>query len=624
MTMEKICYSCMTAFDGDDICPNCGEKAEFVQDRPMLPLNYYINEKYLIGRCIDSRGDGFTYIGMDVKQNHKVYIREFFPIPLAKRAEDYSTVVQSAFSDEYDEYMADFQDMAKKLIKLNDQGSIMPVYDILWANNTIYYITEYVENVMLTEAVGTAMGKGILWAAVKNLFDEFLTGLSAMHRLGIVHRGISPDTVRLCTDGRLRLSGFSIPAARMEGRGIRPVLAEGFAAPEQFIGSPYPDSSSDIYSVCATIYFTLTGTPYREGQIEESIYPPDLPNYVIKVLKKGLRPDPEQRFVNADELKAALNDERIANGGFSVPADLTDKLEGYELGDETVVTESKKKKSNLKVVMITTLFGVLILAIVVVLALYVFLDVNIFTDGWYKASAASTSESSGVSEESTVSTAVAFVPDLGGLHINDITERVDPERFTVQIKMSGFNDDYPRNYIMAQSPAAGAPSPGITTLVLTVSRGPEYIVMPELVGKTVEQVIKDLNEMGMKSVLMVMPGITETDTNNDGIMDDVQVMVDADGDGIAETAKKLTRGVILQSSCKKGDILHGESTIGLYAVPALPVTSVAASSVTESAATGSGAVSAASSQSVVSWVTNPNEYPSVVAAMTSSGQTSSY
>lgn len=619
--MEKYCFSCMTSYEGDGICTHCGAETEFAQELPMLPLNHNINERYIIGRCIDWRGDGFTYIGLDVQQNHRVYIREFFPMPLAQRADNLSSVVRSDFTDEYEEYLADFQDMAKKLMKLNDQAAIMPVYDILWANNTIYYITEYIDNVPLHEAVTTALEKGITWSGVKNLFDDFLGGLAKMHRLGIVHRGISPYTVLLCHDGRLRLTGFSIPAARMEGRGIRPVLVEGFAAPEQFIGTPYPDSSSDIYSVCATIYYTLTGARYHDEQIDAALFPADLPAYMHKVLKKGLQHDPEQRFSNADELRAAINDERIAGVDYHLAPGMKDQLEGYELGDEEPVPETKKK-SNLKVVMITTLFGILILAIVVVLALYVFLDVNIFTDGWYKASSAVVSEVSGSAEESTVSTSMAFVPDLNGLHINDINDRIDPAKFTVQIKMSGFNDTYPRNFIMSQSPAAGSPSPGQTTLVLTISRGPEFYVMPELVGKTVEQVIAELTDMGMKPVLMVMPGITEVDANNDGIAEDVQMPIDTNGDGIMDSVKSVTRGVILQCMYKKGEIVHGESVVGLYAVPPLPVTSSAASSVASSLVSGSETSSATSSALVVSWVTNTNEYPAVVSAMNASSQTS--
>jgi serine/threonine protein kinase len=86
-------------------------------------------------------------------------------------------------------------------------------------------------------------------------------GLADVHEVGILHRGLSPDTV-IVDNGRVRFTDFSLahlPDTMSLVGNVEPRSAEAFVAPETRVGFGFAEARSDVYSLAASISYWLTG-----------------------------------------------------------------------------------------------------------------------------------------------------------------------------------------------------------------------------------------------------------------------------------------------------------------------------------------------------------------------------
>jgi eukaryotic-like serine/threonine-protein kinase len=151
--------------------------------------------------------------------------------------------------------------------------------------------------------------------------------LAEAHARQILHRDIKPANLFIARVGEARdvLKVLDFGVARLQGP-AQPQTEEGtlfgtpdFMAPEM-CGGERTDGRSDIYSVGASLYFMLTGTPlFPDHSVTEVIMMqisrmPDLPSSRVKdvpadleqVVMKCLAKEPGARFQSIDELDAAL------------------------------------------------------------------------------------------------------------------------------------------------------------------------------------------------------------------------------------------------------------------------------------------------------------------------------
>jgi serine/threonine protein kinase len=145
------------------------------------------------------------------------------------------------------------------------------------------------------------------------------SALSAAHREGIVHGGLSPENILVPeSEGSVKVYDFEAPVPAT-GAGVV------YAAPELSNGGS-PDARSDVYSLGIVLYQMLAGEPPFNGDSPEEIIlkhseeapPPlaafrgDLPASVEPVLLRSIAKDPDQRYQSADEFAADL--EACASG----------------------------------------------------------------------------------------------------------------------------------------------------------------------------------------------------------------------------------------------------------------------------------------------------------------------
>jgi hypothetical protein len=99
-----------------------------------------------------------------------------------------------------------------------------------------------------------------------------MNGLREVHSSKLLHLDIKPANIFIAMEGRPVLLDFG--AARItlseEAMKLKPMYTAGFAAPEHYRFKPEELGPwSDIYSVGATIYTCIAGTPPQAGDQRE-------------------------------------------------------------------------------------------------------------------------------------------------------------------------------------------------------------------------------------------------------------------------------------------------------------------------------------------------------------------
>ncbi|HNX15473.1 MAG TPA: PASTA domain-containing protein [Oscillospiraceae bacterium] len=524
----NFCFNCMKAFDGGTVCPNCGFNTQARQLPPALPYDSLLGGRYKVGRTVRMDGDSYTYTALDLRTGRIVQITEFFVHNLMSRSDDGVTAVfRPDKVDLIAELREDFVDMAHKLVKLAEQSPVVSVCDIFEGNGTNYFVVIIDESMAMVEVADAFRGSGhAAWEKVRPIFDILISELEMLHLHGLVHRGIDESTVLIASDGSIRLRGFSVPSARINGKGVQINISDDYAAPEQFTGTPYPDRTADVYSACALMFRCITGIKYTRANRDNfaSLFPRDVPACAVSALFKGLSRDPEKRFPTMMELRAALS-------GEAVPAP--------ELSDSQPQKEGKYAKTRFVIGVFAA--SLVLLAGIAVAALYFVFDVNVFKANWRPTSSAQSRVYSSIPQTSS-ELAVMNVPNLLNLKLSDVMDLYGAsQKFTFQVQYSAFNDTYPRNIVMKQSPDPNTPSPGLTTVVLTVSRGPEYIVMPSVLGRPLSEVYKELTYLGLDVYL-----------------------VEVDASYVSTAAVTYDVGIVLDCPTAAKSIVKAESTVILY------------------------------------------------------------
>jgi serine/threonine-protein kinase len=171
---------------------------------------------------------------------------------------------------------------------------------------------------------------------VLDIAGQLLDVLAHAHDRGIVHRDIKPENVFLTTEGRVKLLDFGI--ARVEAAARTHATEAGttlgtpaFMPPEQALGRWADlDGRSDLWSLGATMYLLLSGTPVREhGNVTEQLLgamtrpvrslsdvTTALPRSVVAVVDRALAFEREDRFPDARSMRLAL---RAVQSELSLP-----------------------------------------------------------------------------------------------------------------------------------------------------------------------------------------------------------------------------------------------------------------------------------------------------------------
>ncbi len=311
--LDKLCFGCMREKpDFSPECPYCKFDSNSENSENALPIKHILQNRYYVGKVLNENGEGITYLGFDAFESKPIRIREFFPNGLAQRI---NALVKpfNNYSYGFDTSKQEFCALARTLARMNGFNGLLNINDIFEENGTAYYITEYVEAITLRDFL--LRNGGILtYDQFRPLIMPLLSTISSLHAVDIVHRGISPDTILVGKDGKLRLTEFCIPDARTARTHLKASLHKGYAAIEQYGFDGEQGSWTDVYALGALMYRILIGNPPPEATVrvaEDKMTIPaefakELPGNALSALANALEIMPEDRAKTVEEFRNEL------------------------------------------------------------------------------------------------------------------------------------------------------------------------------------------------------------------------------------------------------------------------------------------------------------------------------
>jgi len=220
-------------------------------------------------------------------------------------------------------YIKRFEREAKAAAKLNYPG-VVTAYDTGEDKGVRWIAMEYVEGISLAKKLKDS-GKLDEQEAL-DITRQAAAALVHIHRARLVHRDIKPENILLTLGGTVKIADLGL--ARGDVLADMSVTQTGSAvgsphyiSPEQARGAQDVDIRADIYSLGATLFHMLTGKVPFEGSSAAVVLAkhlneplpdlaelrPELKPNTIRIVKKMMAKDREQRFQTPDELVDALN-----------------------------------------------------------------------------------------------------------------------------------------------------------------------------------------------------------------------------------------------------------------------------------------------------------------------------
>ncbi len=256
-------------------------------------------------KLIDERGSGSfgtVYIVRDLQSNYLyaakiMHLDHTYDSELLERFKREAYILQS-LNDPH-------------IVRIVDYGNDNNIYFIVMhhidGQNLKYYITE-----------GPMEPLSAL-----NYALQVAEGLDAAFKRGVVHRDIKPQNILISNKGVVKIADFGLSRSQEAPTitGSDKFMGTAYySAPEQVMQGHSADIRSDLYSLAAVLFETLSGhPPYTGGTAVDIILKhqtdpvpsicrlrPDLPPEMDAFMQKAMAKSPQARFQTPLEFIAAL------------------------------------------------------------------------------------------------------------------------------------------------------------------------------------------------------------------------------------------------------------------------------------------------------------------------------
>ncbi len=264
-TNKNICLYCFGDLDGNRVCTNCHRKADDAPSPPHhLPQRTVLGtqNRYLIGKALGEGGFGITYMAWDLQQGIKVAVKEYFPSGYVTRVAASNQVIINSKQNQAasNRGLKRFVEEARALAKIKNLSGVVNVRDFFSANGTAYIVMEFLDGVSLKKYLQRKGGK-ISVEEVLTIMRPIMDSLTQVHKIGLIHRDISPDNILITKYNEVKLIDFGAAKySNPDGKSLSIVLKQGFAPPEQYDSHGEQGPWTDVYALGVTIYYAITGT----------------------------------------------------------------------------------------------------------------------------------------------------------------------------------------------------------------------------------------------------------------------------------------------------------------------------------------------------------------------------
>ena len=276
--------------------------------------DFEIKNKYWVGELIDQGATGAVYEGKNLQLgNKKVAIKVLKSSPA---------------------FLERFENEKYALAKLNHPG-IVAAYDageFVFRELTFnFLVMELVEGPNLAQVVDHQ--GPIPWRQTCEILKQIAEALVNAADSGMIHRDIKPSNILIReSDSKVKIVDWGLvkivddSAADMTRTGAV-VGTLDFLAPEQAENARNVSIKADIYSLCCTVFFLLTGrTPYSHVPVNQKLeahktgplpdmseLPESVPQPLTDLIRSGLAKDPHHRPTPAEFLSCISQVVRLAD-----------------------------------------------------------------------------------------------------------------------------------------------------------------------------------------------------------------------------------------------------------------------------------------------------------------------
>ncbi len=491
MEQKRLCPFCIGELPpAATVCPHCGKILEGHNPAGCLPVGTVLAGRYTVGEMRSLDGEGVLYSGVENLGGFRVTIKEYLPITLsAERGADCILRPKQGSEVLFKTTRMDFADLYRAIQRITPASGLEAVLDVVEANNTVYAVLENLGGTTLEqwlESRPAPVRADDACAMLRPVFE----GVAAMHKAGLVHRGICPENIRVMADGRCRLAGYATVGLRTAGSGLHEQLYEGYSAPEQYTTAQFEGRYTDEYSLAAVFYRMVCGQapmPAAQRVVSDSnprarTVEPAVPAYVSEVLQLGLRLKVMERIQTVPQLYQALSSKEYT-------AELTRTMKPETPMHPVRAEQSAQGREHL-----LSLKG-LLAGILILLSILILLTLWGIVSRREELISSSTPSSEAVSSE--VLKPQNLVPNFVGIDYEQIKNNREYTSMYLFRAVLEYSDTVPAGQVMRQEPEAGEVLENGEVIQIVVSQGPEKVEMPQIIGASQDKAIEILSSRGL-------------------------------------------------------------------------------------------------------------------------------
>lgn len=295
-----------------------------IEEHKALKVGTLLESKkgnYTIESILGMGGFGITYKATkivyeeNIPHTHHYAIKEFFRSDICMRAEDGSVSVNSSQQENYERLRKAFHKEAKLLSKLPDHEGLIKVNERFDANNTSYYVMQFLEH-SLEQKVQSSNEKRLSEDAALDIIRKIGEAVMVLHDNNRLHLDIKPANIMFRGPKPCLIDFGNSRAYNNAGELIDTdttiQCSAGYAPQEQYVGIDEFSPAADIYALGATLLFMLSGkNPLPANEISDSyideVLPPDITDNTKATIKKSLATNPSGRYPSVDVFLSSLN-----------------------------------------------------------------------------------------------------------------------------------------------------------------------------------------------------------------------------------------------------------------------------------------------------------------------------
>ncbi len=472
----------------------------------MVKIGMMIGDRYEILEKIGTGGMSDVYKAKCHKLNRFVAVK----------------VLKSEFSENAN-FVSKFKVEAQAAAGLM-HPNIVNVYDVGEENGINYIVMELVEGITLKKYIEKKARLSVKEAVT--IAIQIGMGIEAAHNNKIIHRDIKPQNVIISKEGKVKVTDFGIAKAATSNTITSNVMGSvHYTSPEQARGG-YSDEKSDIYSLGITLFEMLTGRVPFNGdttvaiaikQIQEEMPSPrefvdDIPVSVEQIVLKCTQKSPDKRyqtmgaliedlkksFITPDEDFVKINNEDDLGETRTVTGEEMEALRKTQPFQEELTGELPKNPNlqaedeyDSKMDKITTILAIVVG--IIICAIAIFLIVNtIGTAKLNKKNNTSTPVSVSLEKPEQI-----IMPGVTLMNYEKAVKILEENDLKYKITYQE-SETEEEGMVISSSVKEGLKVDVGAEIVLTVSSGSTSVIVPDVIGFTLNAANKAIMDMDLK------------------------------------------------------------------------------------------------------------------------------